>query len=592
MAKLLSVNVGLPREIEWQGKRVYTGIWKRPVSGRVFARRLNLDGDGQGDLAGHGGEHRAVMVYQIDAYRYWEKVLGRNDFEHGQFGENFTVEGLADDEVCIGDRYRIGGAVFEVTQPRVTCYRVGIRMNNPQIPALLVSHRRPGFYFRVITEGEVGAGDEIQKVADGPGRITVAEVDALLYLPNHDPKRIAVAAGIPALSGGWKTSLEELLKADERGVHSGNAGLTSSIASPPLWNGFRMLRVAAVHQETSEVNSIVLESADGSPLPAAQPGQYLVLRLYPDKGSRPLVRSYSISGACDAGTYRISVKRDTGPGSRYITDVTQAGDMLEVSAPRGEFVLRPGKRPVVLLSAGIGVTPVLSMLHALTSRNAASHREVWWIHGTRNAQMHVFADEVRGLLNTIPGSHSVIVYSKADPADRLGKDFDIAGRLDLDRLQKLGMPLDADFYLCGPAGFQNDITHDLSSLSVPQEAIHQEIFGSIGSIEPGVVKPGVVKSKIKLPHPPPDSTGSGPFVSFTRSNLTVPWDSRFRSLLEFAEACDVPVRWSCRTGVCHMCECGLLNGKVRYAPEPLDQPAIGNALICCSTPESQIDLDL
>ncbi|MBW8745976.1 MAG: MOSC domain-containing protein [Acidobacteria bacterium] len=587
MAKLLSVNVGLPREVEWQGKLVRTGIWKLPVSGRVFARRLNLDGDGQGDLAGHGGEHRAVMVYQIDSYRYWEKALNRNDFEHGQFGENFTVEGLADDEVYIGDRYSIGNAVFEVTQPRVTCYRLGIRMNNPQMAALLVSHRRPGFYFRVITEGEVGAGDEIQKVADGPGRITVAEVDGLLYLPNHDPKRIAVAVTVPALSSGWKGSLEELLKADEKGVHNGNAGLTSSIASPPLWNGFRMLRVAAVHQESSEVKSIVLESEDGASLPAALPGQYLVLRLYPDKGARPMVRSYSISGASDARRYRISVKRDTGPGSQYIVDVTQAGDMLEVSAPRGEFVLRSGTRPVVLLSAGIGVTPVLSMLHALASQQAASHREVWWVYGTRNAQMHVFAEETRGLLKTIPGSHSVIVYSKADPADRLGTDFDIAGRLDLDRLQKLGMPLDADFYLCGPTTFQNDITRDLASLSVPQDAIHQEVFGSVGSIQPGVVK-----AEVKLPHPPTASTGTGPLVSFTRSNLTVPWDNRFRSLLEFAEACDVSVRWSCRTGVCHMCECGLLSGNVHYSPDPLDQPAGGNALICCSTPESQVDLDL
>ena len=170
MAKLLSVNVGLPREIEWQGKVVRTAIWKRPVTHRVMARRLNLDGDGQGDLGGHGGEHRAVMVYQLQAYRYWESQLGRNDFEHGQFGENFTVDGLADDEVGIGDRYRIGGAVFEVTQPRVTCYRLGIRMNNPQMAALVVSHHRPGFYFRVIEEGEVGAGDEILKLLRDRGR--------------------------------------------------------------------------------------------------------------------------------------------------------------------------------------------------------------------------------------------------------------------------------------------------------------------------------------------------------------------------------------------------------------------------------------
>src|SRR5436305_767113 len=184
MARLVSINVGLPREVAWGREKVQTAIWKLPVQGRVAVRRLNLEGDGQGDLAGHGGEHRAVMVYQMDAYRYWEAHLGRNDFSFGQFGENFTVDGLPDDEVCIGDRYRIGSALFEVTQPRVTCYRLGIRMNEPAMPALLVSHHRPGFYLRVLEEGPVRAGDAILRVADGPERLTVAQVDGLLYLPN------------------------------------------------------------------------------------------------------------------------------------------------------------------------------------------------------------------------------------------------------------------------------------------------------------------------------------------------------------------------------------------------------------------------
>src|SRR5580704_15726629 len=187
MARLLSVNVGLPRDIEWKGRTVHTGIWKNPVPGRHRARRLNLDGDGQGDLKGHGGEHRAVFVYQIDSYHYWQEQLKRPDLgdpkSFGQFGENFTIEGLPDDAVCIGDRYRIGSALFEVTQPRVTCYRVGIRMNEPQMAALLVAHGRPGFYFRVLEEGEVGAGDEIVRVMQGPDGMTVAAIDALLYLP-------------------------------------------------------------------------------------------------------------------------------------------------------------------------------------------------------------------------------------------------------------------------------------------------------------------------------------------------------------------------------------------------------------------------
>src|SRR3954447_8452829 len=182
---LLSVNVGLPKDVPWQGRTVFTGVFKEPVTGPRHVGRLNVDGDGQGDLAGHGGEQRAVFVYQIDSYRYSERELGRDDFVHGQFGENFTVDGLSDDEVCIGDRYRIGTATFEVTQPRVTCYRVGLRMDDPRIPALLVSHRRPGFYFRVLEAGDVQAGDDIVKLDAGPEQMTVAEADALLYLPGH-----------------------------------------------------------------------------------------------------------------------------------------------------------------------------------------------------------------------------------------------------------------------------------------------------------------------------------------------------------------------------------------------------------------------
>ncbi len=212
MARLLSVNVGLPRDIPWQGKTVHTGIWKTPVQGRRMVRRLNIDGDGQGDLQGHGGENRAVLVYQIDSYRYWQAQLVRNDFSYGQFGENFTIDGLPDTEVCIGDRYRIGSALFEVTQPRVTCYRVGIRMNEPQMAALLVAHHRPGFYFRVLEEGEVEAGDEILKVLAGPERMTVAEIDALLYLPGHDKSGLERALRIPALSAGWRSSFETIAR--------------------------------------------------------------------------------------------------------------------------------------------------------------------------------------------------------------------------------------------------------------------------------------------------------------------------------------------------------------------------------------------
>jgi ferredoxin-NADP reductase len=263
------------------------------------------------------------------------------------------------------------------------------------------------------------------------------------------------------------------------------------------------------------------------------------------------------------------------------------GDTLETSAPRGDFVVRPGTRPAVLISAGIGVTPVLSMLHALSSGTLGVSREVWWIHGARNGREHAFAREARELLDAIPGSHSAIAYSKPDPTDGLGDDFDIRGHIDLTNLQKLSLPTEADFYLCGPTGFLMEMNRDLVSLGVPLGSVHQEVFGPANSMEPGASQ-----VKTKIPHPPVRSRGDGPRVSFTRSGLTVPWDNQFKSLLEFAEACDVPVKWSCRSGVCHMCECGLLNGNLRYTPEPLDRPAVGNALICCSIPDSEVDLDL
>ena len=229
MNRLLSVNVGLPRDIEWRGRIVRTGIWKDSVLGRCRVSRLNLAGDGQGDLAGHGGEQRAVFVYQIDSYRYWQQQLQRTDFVHGQFGENFTVDGLADHEVCIGDRYQIGSALFEVTQPRVTCYRVGIRMNEPRMPALLTSSGRPGFYFRVLQEGEVGAGDAIVKVGEAKERMTVAEINALLYHPDHSRERLEHALQIEALSPGWRSSFGALLNART----SGNAGLMPEAAAHP-----------------------------------------------------------------------------------------------------------------------------------------------------------------------------------------------------------------------------------------------------------------------------------------------------------------------------------------------------------------------
>jgi ferredoxin-NADP reductase/MOSC domain-containing protein YiiM len=584
--RLLSVNVGLPQDVPWQGRTVHTAVWKRPVPGPQMARRLNIDGDGQGDLAGHGGEHRAVFVYQIDSYRYWQQQLARDDFSYGQFGENFTVEGLADDQVRIGDRYQIGQALFEVTQPRVTCYRVGIRMNDPRIPALLVSHHRPGFYLRVLREGAVQAGDEIVPVAPGPEAMTVAEVDALLYLPGHSRQRVAQALRIPALPDGWKASFRALLdQAASPGGTAGNAGL-APVSPPPAWPGFRPLAVTAVDRETSSVISVHLADPAGAAVPAAQPGQFLTLRLPATPGGPPLVRSYSLSGPPGAPSYRISVKREPhGAGSEFMHTRVHAGDQLDVAAPRGTFILRPGDTPVLLISAGVGATPVLAMLHALAG--AGSGREIWWLHGARSRADEPFASESRSLLAQLARGHRHICFSHPGPDDVPGRDYQTPGRLTADVLAGLSLPRDADAYLCGPAAFMADVSGALENLGTSRARVHTEIFGAAGSSTPGIAP-----TAARPPHPPAGQPGTGPQIAFARSGLTVPWNQDYASLLELAEACDVPVRWSCRTGVCHTCETALLSGAVGYRPDPVEEPAAGSALICCSQPHGDLVLDL
>ena len=585
MNAIVSINVGLPRDVAWRGETVRTAIWKEPVRDRVIAARLNLIGDGQADLSGHGGEQRAILVYQLASYRYWENYLRRTDFIHGNFGENFTVEGLADDEVCIGDRFQIGGAIFEVSQPRVTCYKLGLRMNNSEMPALLVSHRRPGFYFRVIQEGEVGAGDRIEKIADGPEQMTVAEIDALLYSSRHPIEALRRAVRISALSPGWQGSLKALLDAAEKGEERGNAGLSQTPRFQLSWRGFRPLKVVASHEESLDIRSFQLAALDGSRLPTPLPGQHIAVRLRPNVGAPPVVRNYSLCGPANSGTYTIAVKNEGGPGSSFLNEHVHTGDLLEASAPRGVFTLRPGAEPLVLLSAGIGITPMLAMLHAASEQGV--QREVWWFHSARDSAHHVFADQVRTLMKRLPRGHLFNIYTRPGASDLPGISYDLKGRLNVTVLKQLGVSPSADFYLCGPTGFLSDLCTGLKAWPVDVSRIYTEVFGSSD-----LPAPGAVGSARPAPHLPPGPMGEGPSVTFSRSGIAPRWDARFRSLLELAEACSIPVRWSCRSGVCHSCESGLIDGCIRYSPEPLDPPAEGIALICCAIPTSDIALDL
>ncbi|WP_410813410.1 MOSC domain-containing protein [Micromonospora sp. 067-2] len=555
--RLLSVNVGMPRNVEWHGRAVRTGMWKESVDGPRMVRRLNLDGDGQGDLAGHGGEQRAVLVYQRESLEYWRAFLGRDSYEYGDFGENFTVEGLPDDEVCVGDRYRIGEAEFEVTQPRVTCYRLGLRMNAPTMPALLVAHHRPGFYLRVITEGRVQAGDEIVRTRRGPHELTVAEIDALLYLPDRDVGRLRDAVDVPALSPGWQQSFHDLLA----------GGAAPAVGVEPGWKGFRPLAVIGIQRESSTIISVRLAAADGTKLPSALAGQYLTVRV-PGAAEPSPVRSYSLSSGPDEETYRISVKRD-GLVSSYLHSQLAIGDVLQVAAPRGDFVLDGGDGPVLLISAGVGVTPLLAMLHRLASDR--THRQIWWLHAAHDIEQQPFAAESRRLLKLLPNARAEIFLSDTR-------------RMTAERLADLGLPRDATAYVCGPERFMAEIGQALADQGI---VVRTESFRGRSRLHPGTAG-----ADDPAPHQPAGVAGTGALVTFVRSGLTVRWRDSDASLLELAEACDVPTRWSCRTGVCHNCTTPLLSGSVANEPEPLESPAGGEVLICCSRPAGDVVLDL
>jgi ferredoxin-NADP reductase/MOSC domain-containing protein YiiM/ferredoxin len=594
-ATLMSVNVGLPRDVPWQGKTVRTGIWKAPVSGPAMVRRLNIDGDGQGDTAGHGGEQRAVFVYQAQSYRYWQRYLGRDDLspderDYGQFGENFTVDGLADDQVCIGDRYRIGEAEFEVTQPRVTCYRVGLRLGEPRMPALLVSQHRPGFYLRVIREGRVQAGDPIVRTGVGPHALTVAGADALLYLPGRDTTRLRDALDIPALSPGWQGSFRELLAAAEDGGEAGGqaagvSGAATAVSAAPAWPGFRPLQVTRLDRESDDVTSVYLAAGDGTPLPPARAGQYLTLRLA-GAGQPAPVRSYSLSSAPGTAAYRISVKREPhGAASTYLNTRLRPDALVEVAAPRGDFVLADGDGPVLLVSAGIGVTPVLAMLHQLAE--GRTEREVWWLYGARNPREHPFAAEAHALLATLPHAREHVYYSAATPAECRAAHAS-PGRLTPAVLAGLPLPAGAaGAYVCGPAAFMAAMRTALTGAGLAAAAIRTELFGALPP-----VRPGIIGKPAPPPHLPSGPREAGPLVTFARSGITAPFGDSRPSVLDLADACDVPARWSCRTGVCHTCVTPLLSGGITYAPDPLEPPPAGQVLICCARPAGDIVLDM
>jgi len=209
--KLLSIQVSKPKTVPYRNDEMTTGIFKEPIEGRVMLRQLNLDGDGQADLQAHGGIYKAVYVYPHENYAYWADELDRDDLRYGQFGENFTVEGMLEIDVNVGDIYRVGDALVQVTQPRVPCYKLAHKMGIPTFVKTFMQANKPGFYLRVLEEGEVGTGDEITLETPDPVGMSVAEMNYLLYFDKKNVENARRALGIEGMSPGWRGSFEAIV---------------------------------------------------------------------------------------------------------------------------------------------------------------------------------------------------------------------------------------------------------------------------------------------------------------------------------------------------------------------------------------------
>lgn len=565
---ILSVNGGRAKAMAVQADTVMTGFDKRPLPGRV---RVEADGLASDEYVADAGDlDRAVLLYQRCHYDAWEAELERS-LAPGTFGENLTIEWPADEGVRLGDELRAGGVRLRVTQPRIPCRKMAVRLGeSADFPGRYLLSGRLGFFCQVLEPGELQAGDAIEVLRRG--EVSIAEMARIVHR-ERDVAGMKQLLGTPLLPASWRDEVERRLR---RATDADGA-----------WPGERELVVSERREETPEVAAFDLCDPDGARLPDFAPGQFLTLQLDVPDRDRPLARTYTLVGRSAGGDgYRIAVKREPAPAdapqvppgvaSGHLHAAVAAGSALRARAPRGRFVVEPGPRPVALVSAGIGITPMVAMLERLAADSTG--RSVHFVHGARSSREHAFGGRVRRLLAADSALHGHVLYSRPQPDDVLGRDFDERGRITAEVLERVLPSLDADFYVCGPGDFMRDVVRGLVDRGVPADDIRFELFGAASPLLDG---PEAL-----------DAEGRPIVVTFARSGTAVPWREGAFSLLALAEQAGVPTDASCRTGVCGTCTCRIDDGDVEYVVDPAEPPGRGEVMVCCARPRTSVMLDL
>ena len=573
-----AVSISVPRLVEVHGRPILTSIIRDAASGAV---RFGYGGPEGNRTAVHTEE---VLATISENYDHWARELGvaRESWPYAYWGENLTISGVNECQLRIGDRLTIGKrAIFEVTSPRIPCFKLSWRLGQPDsFLERLIQSGLIGFYLRVLTPGDVMAGDAVVLESPHPDSITVADLSRLLHDPSADVGRLRHALATPGLGRQAYGMLAHRIVhlTDGARVRRGR------------WTGWRRFRVADMIAEAADVRSCILHPVDNEPIAEYRAGQFLLVR-FPTSDGRLISRPWSLSDYEEEGrTYRLTIRHVMGGrGSRHMHTSVRVGDEVEVRSPAGAFVLdRSTLFRVTLLSAGIGITPLVSMLKAHAARTDMA--PLAWIHSTRNGSTYALRGDVDRVLQVNPLFQSLVLYTAPRPEDQLGIDYDQPGRLTPERLTSfLGnsyrcSPFGRDielpaqiglFYVCGPAAFERAVRAALLAWGVEPASIRSEHFTPASVADPA----------------PPQSSCT---VKFIRSKKEAVWthDSDL-SLLELAESNGLDPASSCRMGSCHTCDSALLAGAVTYDRAPEVPPSPGRVLICCARPNADVvELDL
>jgi MOSC domain-containing protein YiiM/ferredoxin-NADP reductase len=558
-----SVNVSQRKVVDWRDQQIETGFYKTPVTGPVNLRGVNLTGDDQADRAVHGGPFKTVYAYPHEHYARWHDDITDGDLDPGAFGENLTLTGVLEEDVASGDILHIGSAVLIVTEPRVPCWKLAMRFGKDDMPAVFARRGLTGWYMAVHSEGSMAAGDTITIEQTREPRVTIRQLADLRSRPGEADLTILDAARhLPWLTTEWHDFIERLLE----------RRLSPIPARPAARHG---VRIAGRRPLGPDVIELELASATGEGLPSAEPGQFIALSVEGRHGRRA-TRCYTLCGPQDSDRWRIAIKQvpDADHSSPLISHRMRElpiGQELDAAPPAGTFTLdlrEPG-RPLVLIGAGIGVTPIIAMLREILADPALRRDPVIVVHACQSPDRELYADVFQQAQST-PG---VVVHTFCLTGGPTVAGQQHAGLLDADRLLELVPSTRADFFVCGPPALTSSLHDGLVSKGMPLEHFHTEAFGPTAARATHISRPGPCE------------------VTFDQSSYTILSTDASETILDIAERYGIQIESSCRSGSCGTCATAILDGDVAYPTEPTAPHSANTVIACVAIPTTNVVID-